>query len=144
MPRARVALLALVLGMPLAGCSGGVEVSVPSQAGRCGRPSWPVSVGRAQRRETTPADPAVAAWGDPAIIGRCGQPEAAPTTDTCVTVDGVDWVARPLSDGTALTSYGTDPAVEVLVPASYGPAPLLLPAFTPVAKALPATGHHCS
>ena len=39
-----------------------------------------------------------------------------PTTDVCVNVNGVDWVATE-TDGTAvLTTYGRDPAVQVTVP----------------------------
>ncbi len=86
----------------------------------------------------------MAAWGDPAIIARCGLPALAPTTLACVTVDGVDWVVRTLSDGSSATTYGTDPAIEVLVPESYGPAPLELPAFAPAVRELPPNGRHCS
>jgi hypothetical protein len=32
----------------------------------------------------------------------------------------------------------------VLAPGSYGAVPLLLPAFTAVARSLPANGRHCS
>jgi hypothetical protein len=84
------------------------------------------------------------AWGDPALIARCGLDPLGPTTDDCVTVDGVDWVVRPLSDGSVATTYGRDPAIEVLAPGAYGAVPLLLPAFTDVAKSLPVTGRHCS
>ena len=51
-----------------------------------------------------------------AIIARCGLDPLSPTTEDCVTVDGVDWVVRPLSDGSAATTYGRDPAIEVLAP----------------------------
>ena len=30
-------------------------------------------------------------------------------------MNGVDWVAHPLADGTSFTTYGRDPAVQVLV-----------------------------
>ena len=73
-----------------------------------------------------------------------GSTRSAPTTEDCVTVDGVDWVVRPLTDGSAATTYGRDPAIEVLAPGVYGAVPLLLPAFTAVAKSLPANGRHCS
>ena len=61
-----------------------------------------------------------------------------PTDTECLEVDGVGWIPQSLSDGTRFTSFGTDPAVEVLVPKTYAPEPLLLPVFAPVAKALPA------
>ena len=80
-----------------------------------------------------------AAWGDPPVIARCGLPAPAPTADSCVDVDGVDWVVRPLTDGSAAVTYGREPALEVLVPAEHGPVPLLLPAFGGAARALPET-----
>ena len=67
-----------------------------------------------------------------------------PTTDDCLTVNGVDWVATPLSDGTRFVTYGRDPAVEVLIPKGDVPEGSLLPAFTAVAQKLPETGRHCS
>ncbi|HET7399240.1 MAG TPA: DUF3515 family protein [Intrasporangium sp.] len=126
-------------------CSRAVEVAVPSGADVpvCRAPAWPAAVGGRGRVETTPASAAVAAWGDPAIVARCGLAPLGPTSDPCVTVDGVDWVVRALSDGSAATTYGRDPALEVLVPAAYGPAPLLLPAFSQAARRLPATSRHC-
>ena len=91
-----------------------------------------------------PARTARAAWGDPAVVARCGLDPLGPTTDDCVSVDGVDWVVRTLSDGSAATTYGRDPAIEVLAPAAYGPVPLLLPAFSAAAGALPTNGRRCS
>ncbi|MEO7071194.1 MAG: DUF3515 family protein [Nostocoides sp.] len=93
---------------------------------------------------TSPTSPAVHAWGDPAIIARCGVAALGPTTDPCIDVSGVDWVARQLSDGVAFTTFGTDPAIEVLVPKVYAPEPLLLPAFDAAAKALPRTALTCT
>lgn len=87
--------------------------------------------------------PWAAAWGDPAIIARCGIPTLEATTLDCVGVDGIDWIVRELEGGAAMSTYGTDPALEVLVPESYGPGPLLLPAFTDIARSLPQTGQHC-
>jgi len=92
----------------------------------------------------SPEAPAVRGWGDPAIIARCGLAPLGPTTEECVVVDGVDWVVTPLSDGTRFVTYGRAPAIEVLVPRHYAPEPLLLPAFSPAARALPTTERHCS
>ncbi|MGO4602090.1 hypothetical protein [Terrabacter sp. 2YAF2] len=110
----------------------------------CSSAAWPGDVSGHPRVATQPDDRSVAAWGDPAIIARCGLDPLAPTTQDCVTVDGVDWVVRQLTDGSAATTYGRDPAIEVLAPGSYGAVPLLLPAFTAVARSLPANGRHCS
>jgi len=51
---------------------------------------------------------------------------------------------RKLSDGAAFTTFGRDPAIEVLVPQAYSPEPLLLPAFGDAARALPANGRTCN
>lgn len=130
----------------LSACSRAPEVALAPQASApaCSSAAWPASVSGHARAATQPDDPSVAAWGDPAIIARCGMDPLAPTTQDCVTVDGVDWVVRPLSDGSAATTYGRDPAIEVLAPATYGAVPLLLPAFTAVARSLPVNGRHCS
>ncbi len=89
------------------------------------------------------AGTAAGAWGNPAVIARCGVPALAPTATPCIEVDGIGWIPQDLSDGTRLTTFGTDPALEVLVPAAHGPAPLLLPAFDAAAMALPRNGLEC-
>lgn len=144
--RARLAAgAALLLGAGglLSGCSSAVQVAVPGGADGCGAVAWPAVVHDEPVVATEPSSPAVRAWGDPAIIARCGLPALEPTTLECLGVDDVDWVARPLTDGTAFTTYGTDPAIEVLIPKVYGPEPLLLPAFSAAAKALPDNGRSC-
>ena len=102
-----------------------------------------MEVGGQGRTATSPMAPWAAAWGDPAIIARCGLPALEPTTLECVEVDGIDWIIRDFPDGMGLITYGTDPALEVLVPDVYGPGPLLLPAFTAIAASLPSTDLHC-
>jgi hypothetical protein len=92
---------------------------------------------------TTAGTEAVAAWGDPPVIARCGVSALGPTTEQCLSVDGVDWVVREASDGAVLTTFGRDPAIEVLVPDAYAPEPLLLPAFAGAARALPSNGRTC-
>lgn len=67
------------------------------------------------RRETDAQ--ATAAWGNPAaILLRCGVPVPGPSTLQCATVGGVDWL-RDDSDAPnyIFTTYGRDPAVEVIV-----------------------------
>ncbi len=136
------------LAAGLLGCTRGVEVALPPRAGD---PSclvagtrWPAAVGPLSPVPVTPAAPAVRAWGDPAVIARCGVAPLGPTPADCISVDGVDWVAEPLSDGTRFTTYGRDPAIEVLVPRRYAPEPLQLPVFTDAARALPENGRRCT
>jgi hypothetical protein len=132
----------------LAACSAAVEVTAPARAGSpaCAAAAarWPATVSGQERVETTADSGSVAAWGDPAVIARCGLAALGPTTDACLDVDGVDWVVRRLSDGAAFTTFGRDPAIEVLVPEAYAPEPLLLPAFGAAAKALPTNGRTCN
>ena len=132
--------------MLLGACSRAPQVALApaSAAPACASAAWPATVAGRDRVTTDPESGSVAAWGDPALIARCGLAALGPTTDDCVTVDGVDWVVRSLSDGSMATTYGRDPAIEVLAPSAYGPVPLLLPAFTPVASSLPQNGRHCS
>ena len=132
--------------MLLAACGSTAEVGVPmdAEAPVCAKAAWPQTVDDLPRVTTRPQSPAIAAWGSPSIIARCGLPALTPTTDECVTVNDVDWVVRPLSDGTAATTYGREPAIEVLVPAQYGAAGMLLPLFADVAKTLPANGRRCT
>lgn len=130
----------------VSGCSSAPELTLAPQAGAsvCQGARWPASVSGHDRVTTSPDSPAVAAWGDPAILARCGLAPLAPTTDDCVTVNGVDWVVRTLTDGGAAVTYGRNPAIEVLAPAAYGPVPLLLPVFGEVAKTLPTDGRRCT
>lgn len=130
----------------LAGCGSEVGVSVPTASGSssvCQQLAWPAQLGELTARPTDPADRAVAAWGDPPVIARCGLAALTPTTLECLEVNGVDWVIRTLDDGAAFATFGTDPAIEVLVPSTYAPEPMLLTDFTEVAASLPSNGHAC-
>ena len=127
--------------------TGPVDVALPpmADAPACqtvGR-LWPTEIAGRDARDTDPASTAANAWGDPPVIARCGLPALGPTTDQCISIDGIDWVAQDLSDGTRMTTFGTDPAIEVLVPGAYGEAGMHLPVFTAAAKALPTNGLHC-
>lgn len=83
------------------------------------------------------------AWGDPAIIARCGVESPGPTASGCLSVDGIDWVGSELSDGGRYVTYGRSPAIEVLVPTKYNSLPPL-GAFTKAVQQIPQGTHHCS
>ncbi|MGE9807871.1 MULTISPECIES: DUF3515 family protein [unclassified Janibacter] len=144
--RATVALLLGAVG-GLSACSGAVEVADAPLAEdpACAKvaAAWPTTVANQAVVETTGAGATVRAWGDPTIVARCGVPALTPTTEQCIEADGLGWVVSDLSDGVRLTTYGKDPAVEILVPEAYAPAPLLLPAFADAAAALPDNGRSC-
>ncbi|WP_168583559.1 DUF3515 domain-containing protein [Gephyromycinifex aptenodytis] len=131
----------------LSACAG-VQVSPAPQAdsAACADLSahWPAQVGKHEAVATRPDGPGVAAWGKPPIVARCGVRPPAPTTLECLSIDDVDWIVEPLSDGTVFTTFGRDPALEVIVPSAYAPAPLQLPAFTAAAATLPRTTLRCS
>jgi hypothetical protein len=132
----------------LAGCSSRVEAKLPADAGdpACTTlaAALPTSLLKQDRRDTDPSSPALAAWGDPAIILRCGVEPPGPTTDQCTTVNGVDWVARQLGDGYDFTTYGRAPAVQVLVPKHYAPETFALTALSTAVSAIPQGAHRCS
>jgi hypothetical protein len=96
------------------------------------------------RVATSQRSPAVAAWGDPAIIWRCGVTPPGPTTQDCIAVNGIDWVVEPLDDGTGFVTYGRDPAVQVLVPDDYAPETFALPALSAAAGTVPQNEHRCT
>lgn len=74
-------------------------------------------------RETGPESSLTAAWGDPAIVVRCGvpRPAALEPTSQLTSVNGVDWFAEELTGGYLFTTYGRQTYVEVSVPADYAP-----------------------
>jgi len=75
------------------------------------------------RVDRTPESLLTAAWGDPAIVVRCGvaTPEALQPTSQLVTVDGIDWLPENLASGYRFTTVGRLANVEVTVPDHYAP-----------------------
>lgn len=149
-PPLRPATLApLVTLLALAGCSTAVQVrpfeGSDSPACRSVADRWPGTVGGQGSRVTAVQSRGVAAWGDPAIIARCGAPVPGPTEEQCLDVEGVDWVVTGrLDDGIAFTTYGREPAVEVLVPNAYTPEALVLPAFGEAVSVIEQGPRRCS
>jgi hypothetical protein len=83
----------------------------------------PDVVSDAVRRETEPAVPYVAAWGDPAVVLRCGVPlpaEYSPDAQL-LDVDGVGWLPVDGAGGTFFTATDRAVHVEVAVPDDYAP-----------------------
>jgi hypothetical protein len=124
-----------------------VPVTAPPGAAdpACGRLAarLPATVRGAGRVAASSDSTAVAAWGRPPVIWRCGVTPPGPTDRECLTVDGVDWVRVPLSDGSAFVTYGRSPAVQLLVPRGDEPEPLLLPVFSAAVAALPQGPRRC-
>ncbi|MCA4132084.1 DUF3515 domain-containing protein [Arthrobacter sp. M4] len=107
-----------VAALSLTGCSSAVDVAPAQDAAnpKCApmMVALPDSIGGAALRKTN--SQATAAWGDPSlVILRCGVNVPGPTTDRCVTVNGVDWVIKEGSPAWTLTTFGREPATEILM-----------------------------
>lgn len=112
-------VLALVAAaLTLGGCSPAVDVTPAADAANpdCApmMVALPDAIGDARLRKTN--SQATAAWGDPSrLILRCGVNVPGPTTDRCVTVNDVDWVIKEGNPVWTLTTYGREPATEILM-----------------------------
>jgi hypothetical protein len=142
-------LTAALAALALSACSDSVRVQPfeGSDSPTCQAVAdhWPATVGGQPARVTAVQSRGVAAWGDPPIIARCGAPVPGPTEEQCLDVEGVDWVVTArLDDGVAFTTYGRDPAIEVLVPDAYFPESLVLPAFDEAARVVEQGPRRCS
>jgi hypothetical protein len=123
------ALLAGVAGLALTSCAGPVDVAAPSldppTAASCQEllAALPETLDGQPSREVSPADASAAAWGDPAIVVRCGveRPPGLTPDAQLFEVDRLAWFPEELPDGYRFTTYDRDPVVEVVVPAAYAP-----------------------
>ncbi len=137
-------LAAAALAATAAGCS-----STPAAAPRAAEPACSTALTATPatvlgQARVTLGVRGTAAWGDPAIVLRCGLAPLGPSTARCVTVNERDWVlADEDADPVVFTSFGTDPAVEVAVPRSYAQPAGALAELTAVAAALPTNGRRC-
>ena len=118
----------LLLTLLLTGCAGSVDVddypTVPGTDVDCTAlfADAPRQVAD-QERVDVPGEVA-AAWGDPAIVLRCGveKPEALTPSSRCFNVNDVGWLAETTADGYLFTTIGRRFHVSVEVPKTYDPA----------------------
>lgn len=128
-----MACLAAVAGL-LAGCGGPVEVAVPdldaATEATCSAlvAALPDRVDDAERTEIEPAGAPAAAWGDPAIVLRCGvpMPEEFDDYSTCQETNDVGWfIPDSQMTGAAteitMTTIGRDVNIEVRLPEEHWP-----------------------
>lgn len=78
------------------------------------------------RRDVTPDDGTTAAWGDPAIVLRCGvdKPQGFDRFAECTVVNDVDWYVPdvwPETGSLVFSTVGRDVYVEVSLPVRYLP-----------------------
>ncbi len=143
------ALAAALLLPPFAllgGCSsGGGGQPVVSPAPQAASPACAAALAQAPatvlgraRRDLGVAG--ALAWGDPAVVLRCGVPDLGPTSDPCLGVDGVDWVltSPDSASSTVLRTFGRTPGLELTVPAQVGRenATAVAATLAPVARSL--------
>ncbi|MFF0942796.1 DUF3515 family protein [Kocuria sp. CPCC 205300] len=140
---ARAVLAAGALAAVLTGCTPAVTVDSAENATDPGcAPAMlavPEVVGEHERRETT--SQATTAYGDPtAVVVRCGVTPPGPTTDPCSSVNEVDWLVRQDDEGTTwtATTYGRDPAVEVVFDSTAVASSTLLVELGPAVEQIPA------
>jgi hypothetical protein len=128
--RLLIAATATTVTSLASGCSGAIDVAPPSDvepasAQVCAglADSLPDTLTDQGIRATEPESPLTSAWGDPAIVLRCGvpRPDALTRTSQLVSVNGVDWFAEELTEGYIFTTYGRQVFVEVTVPDDYDP-----------------------
>jgi len=147
---ARTPILGSAVGLGaaalLSACSSGVSVPPPSPepsgaaayacAALHGR--LPDEVAGATTTAVKPQSPLTQAWGSPAIILRCGVgiPKALTSTSQLVTINGVDWLPEPLTQGYLFTTVGRVLNVEVSVPDHYSPEADALSDLGPTISAL--------
>jgi Protein of unknown function (DUF3515) len=114
----RLLATAAAAGLVLSACSPTVDVAPAQDAANAAcapmMVALPDSIGDAKLRKTN--SQATAAWGDPSLVVlRCGVNVPGPTTDRCVSVNGVDWVMKEGNPVWTLTTFGRDPATEILM-----------------------------
>ena len=141
---------ALLLLVPaLAACGGPVEVDVPdlSAADRATCDAFtaalPATLAEQERDDVEPSDAPAAAYGDPAIVVRCGvpQPKGFDLTASCEQANGVGYfIPDEQYDDQGLdltiTAAGYRPRVEITVPADYRPnaGPAAMSVLAPLIK----------
>lgn len=115
--------------LAVSACSGPVEVdAVTPQAGTASlcddlKASLPAVVDDQPLRKVKPAS-AGSAWGDPAIVLRCGvaKPVSLTPTSQCFPVSGVDWLSEETARRFVFTTVGRKANIQVSVPREYDPA----------------------
>jgi hypothetical protein len=135
------ATLAAAAASLLSGCSAAVSLEPADAADDpdCAyvTVSLPPTVADLPKRDTDAQ--ATGAWGSPAsILLRCGVAVPEPTTLECTTVNGVDWI---IDDSDApnyrFTTYGRDPAIEVIMDSDVVPSSTVLVDLEPAISNVP-------
>jgi hypothetical protein len=140
--RLTLTVAAAAAGLALTSCSPVVDVTPAKDAANAACApmmlALPDAIGDAKLRKTNAQ--ATAAWGDPSsVIIRCGVNVPGPTTDRCVSVNGVDWVIKEGHPVWTLTSFGREPATEILLDPDKISSATVLADLAPAALKIKAT-----
>lgn len=139
--------LAAACSTTLTGCAGDVPMTPAENANdpACANVTvrLPDTVAGLKKRTTNAQ--ATGAWGDPSGVElRCGIEPSGPTTESCVSVNGVDWI---IDDSQAplyrFEAYGRSPGLEVIVNSEQASGTDAVVDLGAVAKVLPQK-HHCT
>ncbi|MGP3968544.1 DUF3515 domain-containing protein [Streptomyces sp. 6N223] len=133
-----VPVVTLALTLALVSCTSGgdsPDVDVPAPEGEAARAcrelarDLPDRVAGQERGTLDQDTPYAAAWGDPAIVLRCGVPRPEVITPGSETydpygtdsfeMDGVSWLLEEEPDGVRATTTGRRVFVEVTMPDDY-------------------------
>ncbi len=112
----------------LAGCSSGLVVdtypTTPNTDADCAALYADGAQEVAGQKQVLVKGTKATAWGDPAIILRCGvtAPDNLKPTSRCDMVAGVGWFTEKLADGYLFTTIGRGFYISVEVPSDYDPA----------------------
>lgn len=141
---------AVVAGLLLAGCGGSgdsaAEVPAPAPEGAAAElcralvERLPDSMYEQERRPVEPESDFAAAWGDPAVVVRCGveRPEALQADSELIAVNEVAWLPQPPERPSLYTAVGHEVYVEMSIPPSYEPPALgLLPVSRIIQEDIP-------
>jgi hypothetical protein len=115
-----VVLSCVLTAIALAGCGSGDSVQPGPDAANA---ACTALLGRLpdrvlDRARTSLHVTGAAAWGDPAIVLRCGVPVPGPTAEHCLDANGLSWIIAETKHTLRFISYGRTPAVELRIPAS--------------------------
>jgi outer membrane murein-binding lipoprotein Lpp len=143
--RFSAAIACAIVGVTvLSGCSSIANVQAADDAGNplCAEMMvlLPSEIADQQKRQTN--SQATAVWGDPSqLVLRCGVTPPPPSTDPCVTVNGVDWLAKEGEKSWTLTTYGRTPATELIFDPNVTPSSTVLASLATAASKIPAQRH---
>ena len=140
--RLAITLVTAAAAVTLSSCSPVVDVTPAKDAANAACApmmlALPDAIGDARLRKTNAQ--ATAAWGDPSqVILRCGVNVPGPTTDRCISVNDVDWVIKEGDPVWTLTTFGREPATEILMDPDKISSATVLADLSAAALKIPAT-----